>query len=257
LPNLRQNLRWLATSRETTNFTYDLEAANEQFLAANVAFITGRSRAEVLHLFEEVATDREIHSVYTSAVDRSSLAVVTDREIRLARRKVWYAIARLLRPTVVVETGVDKGLGSLVLCAALKRNAAEGFPGRYFGTDINPEAGWLLSGDLLAYGEFLVGDSITSLERLDRSIDMLVSDSCHDPEYEFREYLVVKDKLSDAFVAISDQGTTKLMEAAETSGWQFLAMRERSTGTIHEGTDFGVAFSHGLRECIAARVRKA
>lgn len=253
LPDMGNSLRWLFTSRETTNFTYDLEAANTQFLAANVALMTGRSRTEVQRLFQEVATDRELHEAYSSALARSSLAFITDRQIRLARRMTWYAIARLLRPAVVVETGVDKGLGSLVICAALKRNAAEGFPGRYFGTDINPDAGWLLAGDYKAYGEILVGDSIDSVTRLDCSIDMLVSDSCHDPLYEAREYSAVSSKLSDAFVIISDQGTTALMEAAEANGWLFLSLRERPARTIHEGTDFGIAFPRELPHYLAAR----
>ena len=253
LPSLRNSLRWLVTSRETTNFTYDLEAANEQFLAANVAFLTGRNRGEIERLFREVATDKELHDAYAAALTRSSLEFITDRRMRLARRMTWYAIVRLLRPAVVLETGVDKGLGSLVLCAALKRNAAEGFPGRYYGTDINPDAGWLLDGDFRAYGEILVGDSIESLTRFDRQIDMFVSDSCHDPDYEAREYGVVSNKLEDTFVVISDQGTTKLMEAAEAHGWRFLALRERSTRTIHEGTDFGIAFPPDLSERIAAR----
>ncbi len=38
---------------------------------------------------------------------------------------------------------MDKGLGSVVLAAALLRNAAEGHPGRLTSLDINPEAGYL------------------------------------------------------------------------------------------------------------------
>ncbi len=41
-------------------------------------------------------------------------------------------------PRLVVESGVDKGLGTAVLAAALLRNADEGHPGRVTGIDINP-----------------------------------------------------------------------------------------------------------------------
>lgn len=47
---------------------------------------------------------------------------------------VWYAIARSIKPKILVETGVDQGMGAVVLCAALAR--------RYYGTDINSDAGY-------------------------------------------------------------------------------------------------------------------
>ena len=64
------------------------------------------------------------------------------------RRLGWYAIARATKPKVIVETGVERGHGSVLLCSAILHNAIEGFPGRYFGTDIDPSAGWLLTGKL-------------------------------------------------------------------------------------------------------------
>ena len=51
-----------------------------------------------------------------------------------------------MKPKVVVETGVDHGIGSCILCAALLRNTKEGEGGRYYGTEIRTEAGRLLSG---------------------------------------------------------------------------------------------------------------
>ena len=71
------------------------------------------------------------------------------------------------KPKIVVETGIDKGLGSVLLCSALLKNKEDGFEGRYYGTDINPKAGYLLSGKYLKVGEILFGDSITSLKKLE------------------------------------------------------------------------------------------
>ena len=95
---------------------------------------------------------------------------VTARGLRspFGRRLGWYAVARAMKPRVVVETGVERGHGALLLCAALLRNAAEGAPGRYYGTDINPSAGWLLAGRYAETGKILYGDSIASLGALVR-----------------------------------------------------------------------------------------
>jgi hypothetical protein len=77
---------------------------------------------------------------------------------------------------------VDQGMGAVVLCAALKRNAAD-YTGRYFGTDINPVAGYFLSGEYASCGKILYGDSLKSHETLDK-IDVFINDSDHSAEYE-------------------------------------------------------------------------
>lgn len=56
---------------------------------------------------------------------------------------------RATKPAVVVETGVDKGLGSCLLSAALTRNSEDEHPGYFYGTDINPKVGYLLQAEPL------------------------------------------------------------------------------------------------------------
>jgi len=242
LPDVVRTLSWLFASRETTNLTYDLETMNRQFLAAFLAHVLNTPRHSVLAYFDEVTQDQELLRHYRETRQRSPFAFITDPEIRLGRRLLWYAAVRIMKPAVVVETGVDKGLGSLILCAALLRNVAEGRPGRYFGTDIKPDAGYLLGGKYAEVGTILYGDSIESLEKLPETIDLFISDSEHDPRYEAREYDTISGKLAGTFLVISDQGTSSLMEAADRQGWTFLTFRERSTGSVLQGADFGVAF---------------
>jgi len=242
LPDVARTLRWLFASRETTNLTYDLETMNRQFLAAFLAHVLNTPRHSVLAYFDEVTQDQELLRHYRETRQRSPFAFITDPEIRLGRRLLWYAAVRIMKPAVVVETGVDKGLGSLILCAALLRNVAEGRPGRYFGTDIKPDAGYLLGGKYAEVGTILYGDSIESLEKLPETIDLFISDSEHDPRYEAREYDTISGKLAGTFLVVSDQGTSSLMEAADRQGWTFLTFRERSTGSVLQGADFGVAF---------------
>jgi hypothetical protein len=113
-----------------------------------------------------------------------------------------------------VETGVDKGLGSCLLTAALKRNKQEGYEGRYYGTDIDPQAGYLLSGDYANYGRILYGDSIESLKQLEGAIDIFINDSDQSADYEAEEYKTVADKLSERAVILGDNShcTDKLLE---------------------------------------------
>ena len=50
----------------------------------------------------------------------------------------WYSLIRATRPKIVIETGVDRGLGTAVIAAALKRNAEEGFPGMCMRRILSP-----------------------------------------------------------------------------------------------------------------------
>lgn len=49
------------------------------------------------------------------------------------------------------------------------------FNGKYYGTDINPKAGYLLSGSYKEFSNILYGDSIESLASLDETIDLFIS----------------------------------------------------------------------------------
>src|SRR5262249_22892648 len=154
---------------------------------------------------------------------------VSDPEPRLGRRLGWYALVRVLKPRVVVETGVDKGLGGVALCAALLRNESEGYPGLYYGIDINDRAGWLISGRYKSVGKVLYGDSIESLKKLDVPIDFFISDSDHSAEYEYAEYQTVKHKLSIEAVIIGDNchETTVLSQFSKETGRSFIFFAER------------------------------
>lgn len=160
------------------------------------------------------------------------------------RRLGWYALVRALKPRTVVETGVDKGLGSCVLAAGLLRNRAEGHPGRYLGTDINPQAGWMFQGAYREVGEILYGDSIESLQRLEGPIDLFINDSDHSSEYEEREYACIALKLSPTAVVLGDNAlvTDKLYQFAVATGRRFLFFSEKPADHWYPGAGIGAAW---------------
>ena len=192
-----QGLRWLVRSRERTNFTYPLKALNEAYLATFVSQITGAPAETARQYLDELKSDEALATHIRETIATHPAGRFADETVYYGRRMGWYAVTRILKPAVVVETGIDKGLGACVLCAALLRNRDEGRPGRYFGTDINPRAGYLLTGRYAETGTLLYGDSIASLERLDERIDLFINDSDHSEDYEAREYDVVASKLSE------------------------------------------------------------
>ncbi len=236
-------VKWLFVSRETTNFTYHLEESNIRYLASLIADITNDNFETILAYLKEPETDRDLHAHISKATQKSDWAFMADDDVRFGRRIGWYAFVRALKPKIVVETGVDKGLGACLLTAALKRNRQEGSEGRYFGTDINPQAGYLLSGDYANYGRILYGDSIESLKQLEGTIDLFINDSDHSADYEAEEYQTVADKLSEKAVILGDNShcTDKLLEFSLATNRRFIFFQERPRGHWYPGAGIGIS----------------
>ena len=241
--DLGRVLAWAIGSREDTNYTYDLTELNLHYLAHLVAVAAATPVEQCRRYVAEAAEDHELHRHIAELTRQSGNRWNSDLQPRFARRLGWYAMVRATRPRLVVETGVDKGLGSVLLCSALLKNAAEGFAGEYRGTDINPRAGWLLAGRYAACGRILYGDSITSLRDLAGPIDLFINDSDHSADYEAREYQVIAEKLSAHAIVISDNAhvSDALCRFSEQSGRDFLYLNEQPLEHWYPGAGIGVS----------------
>lgn len=242
-PLCSRGLRWVFVSRETTNFTYDLVPTNKAYLCDTLALITGLPREDFHRYIKEIEDDKNLIAHVVKTTEESALAFKADRAIRLHKRVGWYALVRAIKPKVVIETGVDKGLGSVVLCSALLRNLEEGHAGRYYGTDLNPKAGYLLKDKYAEVGKILYGDSITSLEGLNEPIDLFINDSDHSADYELREYQTVVGKMAPEGIILGDNShvTDKLMTFSHLTGRKFLFWKEEPLDHWYPGG--GIGFS--------------
>ncbi|MDG4792856.1 class I SAM-dependent methyltransferase [Micromonospora sp. WMMD1082] len=242
---LRTSARWLVASREHHNYTYELTKLSRSHLAWFVSVVCELPVKQVREYLAEIESDDALRQHITSAVASAARRGLADRQVRYARRIGWYAIVRARRPEHIVETGVDKGLGSCVLAAALLRNAAEGHPGRVSSIDINPEAGYLARtapwSDVI---DLVIGDSVESITGLDRPVDLFLHDSDHSRAYERREFDAVEPKLAPGAMLLTDNvtHTNVLAEHAERTGRRFLAYRETPANHWYPGDGIGVAW---------------
>ncbi|MFC0028572.1 O-methyltransferase [Micromonospora chaiyaphumensis] len=242
---LRTSARWLLTSREHHNYTYELTKLSRHHLAWFVSVVCDVPVKQVRVWFAEIEGDDKLRAHIENATAAASRRGLADRQVRYARRIGWYAIARARKPAHVVETGVDKGLGSCVLAAALLRNAAEGHPGRLTSLDINPEAGYLARAtpwsDVV---DLVIGDSVASIGALERPVDLFLHDSDHSRVHERSEFEAVEPKLAPGAVLLTDNvtATNVLAEHAERTGRRFLAYRETPARHWYPGDGIGVAW---------------
>lgn len=240
-----QILKWGISSREDTNYTYDLSPENIHNLAHIISVVTEKDYSLILGYIKEAEADSLLKKNIIDSIKKSSSKKYADLEVRFGRRLGWYAFARALKPRIIVETGVDKGLGSILLCTAIIRNKEEGFKGKYYGTDINPDAGCLLSEQYKSVGEILYGDSIKSLSGLNENIDLFINDSDHSAEYEYQEYLTVKDKISDRTIILGDNShcTDKLAVFSYETNRNFLFFKESPLNHWYPGAGIGISFN--------------
>jgi predicted O-methyltransferase YrrM len=237
--------RWLVTSREHHNYTYDLTALNRDHLAWFVAMICDTPVPVIRDYLAEIAADDALRTHIRTTTASAARRGLADRQVRYARRVGWYAIVRARKPAHVVETGVDKGLGTSVLAAAVLRNIEEGHPGRVTAIDINPEAGYLVrTGVWSTVVDLVYADSVATLAGLDRPVDMFLHDSDHSVEHERREFATVETHLSPGALLLTDNVTKTpvLSEYAEKTGRRFLAFTERPAGHWYPGDGIGAAY---------------
>ena len=243
-PLLARVFKWLIRSREVTNFTYDLEENNKRYLASMIADIANIEFSTAMAYIREIDEDAKLKKHVADVIESSGMAFMADKEVLFGRRIGWYVFARAMKPRVIFETGVDKGLGSCILAAALKRNGADGYEGRYYGTDINPEAGYLLAGEYAKYGSILYGDSIESLRQFDGKIDLFINDSDHSAGYEAEEYRTISSKLSDRAIILGDNShcTDELLQFSLQTNRHFAYFQEIPRDHWYPGAGIGISF---------------
>ncbi|MGF7079865.1 class I SAM-dependent methyltransferase [Mucilaginibacter sp. UYCu711] len=237
---------WLFSSNENTNFTFNLTKTNLEYLANFISVITKKSYDECFNVLMEPQADAELIDYVLKKIENLPYEEkrVADKKVEFGKRLGWYAFVRILKPEVIVETGVDKGLGSVLLCSALKKNSEEGFPGRFYGTDLRPEAGYLLDGIYKNFGEIIYGDSIESLKKMDFNIDIFINDSDHSADYEAREYETIKEKISEKSIILGDNShvTSKLSDFSIKQKRNFLFFDEKPEEHWYPGGGIGVSF---------------
>jgi hypothetical protein len=230
--------RFIFLDPELDNFTYEL--ANEHELPAFVAGVTGSSPIEAAaHMFE-LSSDRVLRDEL-EAQTRGRLDM--KRRPEYGHRLAWYALVRWLKPRLIVETGVQDGLGSVVLLRALERNFEEGAPGRLMSFDLLPGSGSLVSDRFRSNWELVTGSTFDTLRDAlgGHSVAMLVHDSLNTYECEQFEFGVALQHADDRLLLITNRAALGgLRDVARAHGLPYYEFHEQPLH-FYPGTPQGVA----------------
>ncbi len=241
--------RWVFASKEYYNWTYYLTELNLSYLASYIAVVSGHDVAAIEGYIRELETDESLKAVLRQRTLNSPDRHSCDVEPRYGRRLGWYALVRATKPRVILETGVDRGLGTAVMAAALLKNAQEGHPGKVYGTDIVPDCGHLLAEPYKQHCELLIGDSVESIRKFKQPVDIFLHDSLHTPEYEWAEFMAVESRLHAGSIVMSDNSffTSKLRDFALRLQRSFLFFQDQPKDHWWPGDGIGTAFVPGVK----------
>jgi hypothetical protein len=222
--------RFILLDPEMDNFTYEIE--NEAEFVEHVANSLNVDPMQAAAYLWEARTDPVLRSeIEHQTKGRSGMK----RMPPFGRRLPWYAMARILKPKLIVETGVQDGLASVLLLRALERNAEEGHPGRLMSFDVLP-GGQLVSERFRPSWEMVVGATADTLGPAlhGKEVDMIVHDSAHDAEE--MEFLTALSHAAPRIALITNRaGTGTLQRLCSRLGISCDTFRERPRH-FHPGT---------------------
>lgn len=234
------SLHWLVHSRETMNFSYDLDPLNQDQLCWFVSAITGADIKKVRAWVQELEEDTDLLDQMTKRLSLNPRRGISSTEAHWGRRLGWYALIRSAQPEHVIETGTALGLGSCVIAAALLRNGH----GRLTTIDTDPDAGYLIQEPWASVIDCRIGNSIDVLRTV-RKVGMFIHDSLHTYDHESREFAAVQPNLQSNAIVLSDnsQETPALSDWAERTGRQYLFFREVPVDHWWPGEGIGAAWT--------------
>ncbi len=233
--SLRRNLPFVLLDPEPHNFTYDI--ANEPDLVDWVATVASRDRSTAEAYVREPGHDVTLQQRLRQAT--SGHWLWTKSAPAFGKRLGWYALARTVRPQLIIETGAHDGLGSLLLLRALERNLEDGSGGRLVSFDVNPNAGWLVGRHPL--WDLRIQSSREGLPQVladSDGVGMFIYDGWHSYDSELWELAATAGHLTPDGVLLSDdaQVTHALADLCRQSGLAYFEFQERPADHFYPGS---------------------
>jgi len=241
--NIKKSLVWLFATSEFTNYLYNITPLNKNQMIGAISSITNLSIIEVESYFDEIENNADFKNSLKTKAGSLSRRKELPITIPLGRRIVWYVLVRIYKPKVIVETGTDKGLGSLVIQLAIEKNQM----GTLYTLDIDEYSGSLFDKEDLKKIKFLIGDSVQNMQKINE-IDFFIHDSDHSEEHEKKEIRAVASKLTNNAIVISDNShvTDVLFQWSKETNRNFIFIKESPKDHWYPGGGVGISFKSGV-----------
>lgn len=177
----------------------------------------------ILNEFKGVSVNREL--------ERFVIPPMYDASKELAQ--LCYSIVRLTKPSLIVETGVGRGITSFYILRALEKNGK----GSLHSIELPPlelgskqEVGCFVPISLRSNWNLIFGPGVSEMNKLKRKlykIDIFVHDSNHNYNNQLAEYKIALDWLKPGGILISDDvGNNALLEVNDKIDGTLMVARQ-------------------------------
>lgn len=234
---VRKVLPWLIESREYTNWSYNTTKVNQLILCAFVHEISRCQMPQIFSYLDEITQDIDVVKFVRERALLSDRRSSQDETFRPGRRLAQYLLVRALRPRLVVEAGVDKGLGAMIICRALARNRAEGAPGDFLGFELNrSQACDLYVSCPWKTGLLRWGDSTELLLQSDTQIDLFFHETTPEPTHVSSQIAALERRMASPSVLLSPWVVEPLARYSVSRGLRLLTHQDEPIDHWYRGS---------------------
>ena len=207
---IKEFFKYIFFGNEITNFTYEINNHNE--IIHTINNITKCDYKKIDALMKELDfSNTELKNFFSERFynDFKSKNI-------FGRRYIWYLLVRIIKPKIVIESGIFQGLGSALLSFALYMNNKDDkeLKSKFIGLDIKLNTPYLNKNAFKQVNIFLNEvDSLIFLKNFNEKNKIIyISDAKHEFEFEKKEFDLILKNLDKGSLIISDNGSKALSE---------------------------------------------
>ncbi len=232
--------KWILFGKDISNFLYEIENTDD---IINICHLVTEIET---HKLQRILNEATFHNAEFKSFFTNEFFGRHDKKNIFGRRLIWYLLARTIKPNLIIESGIDKGLGSSLLCYAQFKNKKEEQNNyRYIGIDIAKKKKFYFDkkNNLFSNFEFFYEDSIKFLNKFgEKNKIMYISDAEHNYDFEIKEYNLIKKNLKNGSIIISDNNSGSLDDFSKTNNKQILKFKEKSKNFWYQGATTTISY---------------
>jgi len=233
-------LNWIFFSKEISNFTYEIENQNE--IVHTCEIITGLNYDFLKDILNEIDFN---NTEFRNFFSKEYYENYPNKNI-FGRRLLWYLLVRSLKPELVIESGIDKGMGScLLIYAQYKNSLEENKDFEFIGTDIKKKDNFCFNLKNKKYEKykFIFEDTLNFLSKFNGKKKIIyISDAEHNYDFELKEFNLIKKNLSNNSLIISDNNSGSLSKFSILNNKKLIYFHEKSKNFWYHGATTSVSY---------------
>lgn len=234
-------LKWIFTGKEISNFTYEINNINEILHTCQI--ITNAEIETLDQILNEINFEnKDFRDFFSDEFYKDN----NNKNI-FGRRMLWYILARYLKPELIIESGMDSGLGSTLMIYAQYKNSQEQkkLNFEFIGIDILQKKNFIFNFEnqnFLKY-KFVFDDSLKFLSNFNsKKKIMYISDAEHNYEFELKEFDLIKKNLCNNSIIISDNNSGSLSKFSIQNKKKLVYFHEKSKNFWYGGAVSSVSY---------------